>query len=139
MEKYTEAYRYLDNAKEILRTKAIKEDGFYNDMKYVKMACNSAYSGLLVALNDYFTKKGVEYPKPKGKRTQSTNVDFYKKNLALINKKKLKEFNSAYNYLHLLGGYDGDLDVNTSATGFKHAKSIIDWVANQMLVNQNKN
>ena len=30
--------------------------------------------------------------------------------------KKLKEFNSAYNYLHLFGGYDGDLEINTSKT-----------------------
>ncbi len=132
MDTYTEAYRYLDNAKEILRTKAKKEGKFYDDAKYVRMACNTAYSGLLIALNDYFTQKGIKYPKPKGRRTQSTNVDFYKENLAKINKKKLKEFNSAYNYLHLFGGYDGDLDVTTSKTGIQHAKSIIDWIAKQM-------
>ncbi len=132
MEAYTEAYRYLDNAKEILRTKAKKDGKFYEDVKYVKMACNTAYSGLLVALNDYFMKKGVKYPNPKGKRTQSTNVDFYKKNLAKINQKKLREFNEAYNYLHLLGGYDGSLLVITSKTGLELAKSIIDWIAKQM-------
>ena len=132
METYTEAYRYLDNAKEILRTKAKKDGKFYDDVKYVRMACNTAYSGLLVALNDYFTQKGVKYPRPKGKRTQSTNVDFYKKNLAKINKTKLKEFNSAYNYLHLFGGYDGDLAVYTSRTGLEFAKSIIDWIDKQM-------
>ncbi len=132
MEKYTEAYRYLDNAKEILRTKAKKDGKFYDDVKYVRMACNTAYSGLLVALNDYFTQKGIKYPRPKGKRTQSTNVDFYKKNLAKINKTKLKEFNSAYNHLHLFGGYDGDLAVVVSKTGLEFAKSIIDWIDKQM-------
>ena len=132
METYTEAYRYLDNAKEILRTKAKKDGKFYDDVKYVRMACNTAYSGLLVALNDYFSQKGIKYPKPKGKRTQSTNVDFYKENLAKINKTKLKEFNSAYNHLHLFGGYDGDLAVVVSKTGLEFAKSIIDWIDQQM-------
>ncbi len=132
METYTEAYRYLDNAKEILRTKAKKDGKFYDDAKYVRMACNTAYSGLLVALNDYFTQKGIKYPKPKGKRTQSINVDFYKQNLAKINKTKLKEFNEAYNFLHLFGGYDGSLAVITSKTGLEFAKSIIDWIDKQM-------
>ncbi len=132
METYIEAYRYLDNAKEILRTKAKKDGKFYDDVKYVRMACNTAYSGLLVALNDYFTQKGIKYPKAKGKRTQSTNVDFYKENLAKINKTKLKEFNSAYNHLHLFGGYDGDLAVDISKNGLEFAKSIIDWIDKQM-------
>jgi len=43
MKHITEAHRYLDNAKEILSTKAQKEDGFYQDRKYVKMAGNTAY------------------------------------------------------------------------------------------------
>ena len=132
METYTEAYRYLDNAKEILRTKAKKDGKFYNDVKYVRMACNTAYSGLLVALNDFFIQKGIAMPKQKGKRKQATNVDFYKQNLAKVNKSKLKEFNSAYSYLHLYGGYDGDLLVDTSKNGLELAKSIIDWIAKQM-------
>ncbi len=132
MDNYKEAYRYIDNAKEILRTKAKKKGKFYDDAKYVRMACNTAYSGLLIALNDYFLQKGIQFPKPKGKRHQSLNVDFYLKNLGKINKTKLKEFNSAYNYLHLLGGYDGDLIVNTSKTGIDLAQSVIDWVAKQM-------
>ena len=133
MENYKEAYRYLDNAKEILKTKAKKDGNFYDDAKYVRMACNTAYNGLLIALNDYFIQKGISFPKVKGKRrSQSINVDFYKKQLAKINKTKLKEFNSAYNYLHLLGGYDGDLSVGTSINGLGFALSIIDWIDMQM-------
>ena len=44
-----EAMRYIDNAKEILREKAKKEDGLYQDKKYVKMAGHTAYSGVLLA------------------------------------------------------------------------------------------
>ena len=60
MKHIIEAHRYLENAKEILRDKAQKEDGLYKDEKYVKMAGNTAYSGLLVALDGLFgiKKKG---------------------------------------------------------------------------------
>ncbi len=59
METYKEAYRYLENAKEILRTKAKKDGKFYDDAKCVRMACNTAYNGLLIALNDFFRQKGI--------------------------------------------------------------------------------
>ena len=51
MKHITEAYRYLDNAKEILKEKAQKEDRYYKDVKYVKMTGNTAYNGIFVALN----------------------------------------------------------------------------------------
>ena len=38
MDSILAAKRYLDNAKEILREKALKDDGYYQDSKYVKMA-----------------------------------------------------------------------------------------------------
>jgi len=127
-----EARRYIDNAKEILRTKAGKSGKFYSDEKYVKMACNTAYSGLLIALNEFFKQKNIEFPAVKGKRTQSVNVDFYKENLGKYNKSILREFNSAYNYLHLFGGYDGDLLVDTSKNGLQFAETIINWIEKQI-------
>ena len=132
MENIQEAYRYIDNAKEILSTKAKKDGKFYTDVKYTRMACNTAYSGLLVALDYLFKQKGVERPKAKGKRSQSVNVDFYKEELSKLNKKKLKEFNEAYFYLHLFGGYDGSLLVDTSKNGLELATSVIDWIGIQI-------
>ncbi len=132
METYKDAYRYMDNAKEILRDKAIKEGKFYNDPKYVRMACNTAYNGLLIALTDFFKHKGVKFTKTKGKRSQSIDVDFFRTNLAKMNKKKLKEFNEAYFLLHLSGGYDGSLAVTTSKSGLEFAKDIINWIDKQM-------
>ena len=76
METYTEAYRYLDNAKEILRTKAKKDGKFYNDVKYVRMACNTAYSGLLVALNDFFIQIRNSDAKTKRKKKTSHKCRF---------------------------------------------------------------
>lgn len=50
---YTEAIRYMDNAKETLK-KAGKDGDFYNDRKYVRTATGTAYKGVLIALDGYF-------------------------------------------------------------------------------------
>lgn len=118
---YEEAMRYIDNAKEILSTKAGKSGDYYNDPKYVKMACNTAWNGVLVILTAKMKAEGKIQPK------ERMNVDKFENYLAKNNKKLLKVFNSAYNYLHLLGGYDGDLKVTTSKTGIELALKIIDW------------
>ncbi|WP_461141388.1 DUF5618 family protein [Spirosoma pomorum] len=41
-----------------MRNKAHKEDGYYQDSKYVKMAGHTAYVGVLVALDELLGKKG---------------------------------------------------------------------------------
>ena len=64
--KYREAVRYIENALEILRTKAKKKDRYYEDVKYVKMACGTAYSGVLLALDAYLELKGMPLEKKKG-------------------------------------------------------------------------
>ena len=118
MKHIIEAHRYLENAKEILRDKAQKEDGLYKDEKYVKMAGNTAYSGLLVALDGLF---GV---KKKGRK----NVDWYQEELGKVDKKVLNTFNAAYNNLHLAMGYDGNLTVEVCNAGLKQAEQIVKWV-----------
>ena len=118
MNHITEAHRYLDNAKEILRAKAQKEDGYYKDKKYVKLAGHAAYSGILVALDGYF---GI---KKKGRK----NVDWYQNELAKVDKKVLNAFNTAYEVLHLSMGYDGIPSVKVSIAGFEEAEKIIHWV-----------
>lgn len=114
-----EAKRYIDNAKDILREKAKKEDGFYQDSKYVKMAGHTAYSGILVALDFYYGKK------TKGRKS----VDWYKDNLRKEDKKTLNYFVSAYDLLHLSLGYDGNPSAKTASTGLEYAEHIINWVA----------
>ena len=126
-----DAYRYLDNSKEAIRKTEVK-DGFYEDPKYVKMACNTAYSGLLLAVNELFRYKGIEVPKRKKNGRQPMNVDFYVEQLGKINRKMMKNFNEAYNYLHLFGGYDGSLSKEISKNGILFAKTVIDWVKKQV-------
>ena len=118
MKHILEAYRYIDNAKEILREKAQKEDGYYQYKKYVKMAGNTAYNGILEALDGLF---GI---KKKGRKS----VDWYQQELSKVDKKMLNTFNSAYEILHLLMGYDGSLNVKSSLIGLEEAEKIINWV-----------
>ena len=112
------AKRYVDDAKEILRDKAHKEDGYYQDTKYVKMAGHTAYAGILVALDGFLGKKG------KGRK----DVDWYKQHLAKLDKRLLTAFVSAYDTLHLSMSYDGNPSATVSASGIQDAETIINWV-----------
>ena len=122
-EYYSEANRYMDNAKECLK-KAKKEDDYYQDKKYVKMACAVAYSGLLIALDGFLILKGMD--KPKGKLRKS--IDYYRNNITKIDKKLLLYLNSAYNILHLSGYYDGEKDVRVINVGLDTAYKIIEKI-----------
>ena len=118
MSSIQEAKRYIDNAKEILRDKARKEDGYYQDSKYVKMAGHTAYTGILVALDDLFGKKG------KGRK----DVDWYKQHLSQLDKKALNAFLTSYQVLHLDMAYDGAKSAKLAAIGLNEAEKIISWV-----------
>jgi len=118
---YDEATRYMDNAKAYLQN-AQKDGRYYRDTKYVKTACGTAYSGVLVALDGYLTLNGVK--KPRGRRS----VEFYRDNVAKLNRKILDRFNSVYNILHLYGYYDGVNNVNVIKEGFDEANKIIDAI-----------
>ncbi len=113
-----EAKRYIANAKDILREKAKKEDGYYQDKKYIRMAGNSAYSGILEALDSVIIEK------QKGRKS----VNWYKEQLSKTDKKVLNAFVSAYYILHLSMGYDGIPSAKIANTGLEYAEQIIDWV-----------
>ncbi|MDR3189389.1 MAG: DUF5618 family protein [Prevotellaceae bacterium] len=68
---YAEALRYMNNAKETLR-KAKKEDKFYTNRRLVRIACERAYKGVLLALDAYLTLNDVELPTKKCR-----SIDFY--------------------------------------------------------------
>ena len=120
---YHEAVRYMDNAKDCLK-KAKKEDSYYNDQKYVRMACGTAYSGLLVALDGFLTLKGVDKPTKK----QRKSIEYYQSNITKIDKKMLNGLNSAYEILHLWGYYDGIINAKVVKEGFEEAYKIIEKI-----------
>lgn len=113
-----EAKRYLDNARTILREKAVKEDDRYTDRKYVKLAGHAAYTGVLLALDGLFGLK------TKGRK----DVNWYRDQVAVMDKKLLSNFMSAYELLHLSMSYDGNQEVTTAQQGLKRADEIIQWV-----------
>ncbi|MDR1181780.1 MAG: DUF5618 family protein [Bacteroidales bacterium] len=115
---FNEAMRYIDNAKETLK-KAKMDGQFYLDAKYIKTACGTAYSGVLIAMDGYFYSRGLEI-KPK----ETKDVDFYRYHASKFDKKLLNLFNSAYEILHLWGYYDGITDSVIVKRGFEHAKKI---------------
>ena len=116
---YSEAMRYMENAKAVLQ-KAGKEDNFYNDRKYVRMACGTAYNGVLIALDAYLQLKDVEMPKKKRR-----SIEFYTSHVAQIDKKLLTYLNRVYDILHLSGYYDGVQDARVVSAGFDNAYQII--------------
>ncbi|WP_298356720.1 DUF5618 family protein [Runella sp.] len=120
MSQTEEAKRYLENARTILSTKAEKEGGFYKDRKYVRMAGNTAYNGILVAL-DAIT------PQPqKGRKS----VEHYQRNIK--DGKLMTLFNAAYDTLHLAMGYDGNLSVKIAQEGLLLSDKIIGYVETRL-------
>jgi len=115
---YNEAIRYMDNAKETLK-KAGKDDGVYLDDKYVRVACGTAYSGVLKALDGYLYLKGVE--KKKGRKS----IEFYYEHLSRLDQRMLSYMHDAYEILHLSGYYDGLRTAKTIQAGFSVAYDII--------------
>ena len=114
-----EAKRYLANAKEILSEKAGKKGGFYSDGKYVKMAGDTAWKGVLIALDAVFEVKKTW--------NHRVSVEDYKTVVAKRNKQVLTRVNEGYQILHLYMGYDGGLTYSVCKTGLDMANFIIDW------------
>ncbi|GAA4461156.1 hypothetical protein GCM10023189_36470 [Nibrella saemangeumensis] len=121
MDTVQEAKRYLDNARQILSDKAQKEDGYYQDSKYVKMAGHTAYAGVLLALD------GVLGKKSKGRK----DVEWYKQQLAKLDKRVLNSFVGVYDTLHLSMSYDGNPLASVASAGLQEAERIINWVENR--------
>jgi hypothetical protein len=125
-EEYSEAVRYMDNAKEALQKAKKRDDGYYSDKKYVRTACAIAYLGVLVALDAWFKLKCADMPNSKKKKNKS--IEFYEENVAKLDKKMLSRLNSVYNVLHLEGYYREETNVKIISAGFEVAYEIIDKI-----------
>jgi len=120
---YSEALRYMENAKDCLHKTAI-EYNRYSDSKYVKMACGTAYSGVLIALDCFFMLKGMNKPS----KSERKSIEYYQKNLGKIDRKMLGILNDTYQILHLSGYYDGIQNVEVVKVGFKNANTLIEKI-----------
>lgn len=121
-----EALRYLNNAKEILKTVSI-EDNTYTDIKPVREAFSTAYLAILEAINEYLIKKGIT------KKDLPKSVDEYRKMLqkylVVHDGKLFREFEMLYDMLHIAGYYRGLLyDRNVVKDALKAAKTFIEKI-----------
>jgi len=116
-----EAERYLQNARQILSEKAEKDGGYYNDKKYVKMAGNTAWCGVLVALD---AATDVRKNLKKGQRL---DIEDYQNAVAKKDKKISRTFLSAYESLHKALGYDGNPNYKIVQASLEDGQKMIDW------------
>jgi superfamily II RNA helicase len=121
-----EALRYLENAKEILKS-APREDSIYTDIKLVREAFAIAYLAVLEVINEALINRGItkrELPKP---------VDAYRKAirryLAVHDGKLLREFEMLYDALHIAGYYRGLIyNVDAVKDYIKAARTFIEKI-----------
>jgi hypothetical protein len=123
MEAISEARRHIDNAKDFLSSNAKKQDGLYQDKKYVKIAGHTAYTGILLVLNELLGEKNKKTPK---------SVEWYQFELSRIDKTLLSKFTTAYEILHIDMGYQGIKSAETASLGLRTAEKIIDWVETRL-------
>jgi hypothetical protein len=120
-----EAERYLRNAKQILSEKAEKEGNFYNDSKYVRMAGNTAWSGVLIALDAVFDIRKTL------KRNQRPDFKDYQAAMSKKDSKMNRILLNTYDSLHKVLGYDGNLNYKIVQGSMEQAKMILDWADKQ--------
>jgi hypothetical protein len=122
-----EALRYLNNAREILKSVAV-EDNTYTDIKPVREAFATAYLAVLEAINGYLgSKKGFT------KKELPKSVDAYReilrKYMAVYDGKLLREFEKLYDMLHIAGYYSGLLyDTDVVKDALKSARAFIEKI-----------
>ena len=122
---YDEAMRYIYNAEELLE-KAVPDDGYYTDLKYLKSAAGTAYAGIEKAAKWYAKLNGVPI---KGK-----NVEMIKDALRKINKTVLRDFVTLYSLIHIAIYYEDYAKIKNIKDAFKDAKQFIAYLKpyNQM-------
>ena len=116
-----EAERYLQNAKQLLSEKAEKDGDYYNDSKYVKMAGNTAWNGVLVALD------AVLPARANLKKGQRPDFQDYQNAIAQKDNKMTRPLLGAYESLHKSMGYDGNPRYKIVQDSLEQAKMIVTW------------
>jgi len=116
-----EAERYLENARQILSEKAEKDGAYYKDSKYVRMAGNTAWSGVLIALDAVLNVRSSM------KKGQRLDFNDYQAAIAKRDSKMPHVLFNAYNLLHLSLGYDGITNYKVVQNSLTIANNIVSW------------
>ena len=118
-----EAERYLANARQILSEKAEKDGNYYNDSKYVRMAGNTMWNGVLIALDAALNVKGDL------KSGQRPDIKDYQNAVAKKDRKMPRYLLDAYVNIHQSLGYDGVTNYKVVQAGMEQAKEMIAWAS----------
>ena len=115
-----EARRYVNKAKDLLRESGDldPETHSYTDRKYVKMAGNTLWNGVLFILDTVFHVKKNKKHRP--------DISDYQQAIGNRDKKLLALVNIGYDIMHLCMGYDGLLDKTVCDEGIHIAREIIE-------------
>ena len=126
VEPITEAHRYVENAKELLKNNGQLdfETQLYQDRKYVRMAGNTLWNGVLLIVDAVFHVKTSSRMHP--------DVNDYQAEIAKRDKKLLALFSAAYEILHVYMGYDGNLRRSICMDGINLANEIIERCGKMM-------
>ena len=121
-----EARRYVQNAKDLLLGRADLdiETGYYRDRKYVRMAGNTLWNGVLLILDATF-----DIDKTNGR----LSFNDYRRIIVQRDKKLLTMVNNGYDIMHLAMGYDGNLSKALCQDGCHLANEIIDYCCRMMV------
>lgn len=116
--------RYLQNAKELIKTIPVEENT-YTDIKRVRAAMGAAYLAVLEVINSYLLARGLT------KKELPKSVEAYRaalqKHAAMHNGKLMREFEKLYDLLHIAGYYRGLLyDVRVVKDALKTAEDFIE-------------
>jgi len=120
-----EAERYLQNARQILSEKAEKDGGYYNDSKYVRMAGNTAWNGVLIALDAVLP---VRANLKKGQRPEFKD---YQEAISKKDGKMPRVLLNTYELLHKSLGYDGVSVYKVVQSSLEQANILINWADKQ--------
>ena len=117
----TEAYRYLENAKETIAKSSI-EYGRYQDSKFVSEGAGIAYLAALRAIDVFLISRGYSV------KELPTSIDAYRyaiyKKIPL-NGKLSNALTIIYENLHILAYYRGGTSVKMVKDGLENVKKII--------------
>ena len=118
-----EARRYVQNAKDVLKEKGQLdiETQFYQDRKYVRMAGNTLWNGVLLMLDAVFHVKTDDDTRP--------DIRDYRNAIVKRDLKLLTFVNVGYDIMHLSMGYDGNPYKANCQKGISLANEIIDRCA----------
>ena len=118
-----EARRYVENAKTLLveHGELDTETKLYGDRKYVRMAGDTLWKGVLLIIDAVFHVR-------QDRRTR-VHIENYQEAINKRNKKLAKLVYSGYETMHLHMGYDGAQAKGTCDDGLRLANEIIDRCA----------